>query len=62
LPDFLLVSSLKGFDFLGWKFRVGLDGSFFCFPSFENYQNFLLRVKHILNNSNFGAVWSISWI
>lgn len=59
LPDLLLASSLDGFDFLGWKFRVGLDGSFLCVPSYDNYQRFLLRVKHILNNSNYGAVCSI---
>lgn len=24
-------------------------------PSIENYQRFLLRIKHIINNSNYGA-------
>lgn len=58
LLQFLLTSSLNGFDFLGWNFRVRLDGSVFSFPSSTNYQLLLLRVKHILNNSNYGAVCS----
>lgn len=55
--DFLFASSFDGFDFLGWRFRVYPDGTFFSFPSYISYQRFLLRVKHILNNSNYGAVW-----
>lgn len=58
LSNYFLASSLSGFDFLGWKFRVALNGTVFCFPSDESYQQFLLRVKHILNNSNYGAVCS----
>jgi retron-type reverse transcriptase len=58
LSNYLLASSLNGFDFLGWKFRVSPKGTFFSFPSYESYQQFLLRVKHILNNSNYGSVCS----
>lgn len=56
LSNFLLASSLSGFDFVGWKFKVSPDGTFFTFPAYLSYQRFLLRVKHILNNSNYGAV------
>lgn len=50
-----LVSALSGFDLLGWHFRVFNNRNFTCVPSFGNYQSFLRRVKHIVNNSNFGA-------
>ena len=51
-----LFSSLIGFDILGWNFRVSRFGDLFCVPSFKNYHYFLSRIKHIINNSNFGAV------
>lgn len=56
LSNYLLASTLKGFDFLGWNFRVTIDSSFLSTPSYEKYQHFLLRIKQILNNSNYGAV------
>lgn len=49
------ASTLNGFDFLGWHFKVLKNGAFICIPSNENYQNFLKRIKFILNNSNYGA-------
>lgn len=51
-----IFSGIIGFDFLEWHFKVSRDGSFFSTPSFGNYQKFLKRVKHIINNSNYGAV------
>ena len=45
-----------GFDFLGWHFHLNFDREIFCLPSSINYQNFLLRVKRIINNSNYGSV------
>lgn len=51
-----IFSSFIGFDFLEWHFKVSTDGSSFSTPSFGNYQKFLKRVKHIINNSNYGAV------
>nr|YP_009145369.1 ycf13 [Cryptoglena skujai]AKL38994.1 ycf13 [Cryptoglena skujai] len=48
-------STLNGFDFLGWYFKVFKNGDFICVPSNNNYQNFLKRIKLILNNSNYGA-------
>lgn len=58
-PDLInsqIYSSLNGFDFLGWNFKVSKLGEIVCIPNFKNHQNFLLRVKRIINNSNYGAV------
>lgn len=54
--EYQIVSSLHGFNFLYWNFKVLNNGNFLCNPSFQTYQQFLLRVKHIINNSNYGAV------
>jgi len=51
-----MYSTLYGFNFLYWNFKVLETGEFLCFPSFSSYQQFFLRVKHIINNSNYGAV------
>jgi retron-type reverse transcriptase len=51
-----LYSSLTGFDFLGWNFKVNIWDETISVPSFNNYQTFLSRIKHIINNSNYGAV------
>jgi hypothetical protein len=51
-----LISSLVGFNFLYWNFKVLSSGRFVCLPSYSSYQKFLLRIKHIINNSNYGAV------
>nr|UXD06374.1 type II intron reverse transcrptase/maturase Ycf13/mat1 [Eutreptiella sp. CCMP389] len=53
--SFLLASSVKGFDFLGWNFKVQKESKLYCIPSFKNYQNFQSKVKFIINNSNFGS-------
>ncbi len=50
-----LVASTDGFDFLGWNFRVQQNGKFRCTPSEENFKAFQTKVKHIVNNSNYGA-------
>lgn len=51
-----VAASTDGFDFLGWHFVVGnKNGKFRCTPSEENYQSFRHKVKHIVNNSNYGA-------
>jgi group II intron reverse transcriptase/maturase len=44
-----------GFDFLGWHFRVQSNGKFRCVPSVDNYKTFRKKVKHIVNNSSYGA-------
>ncbi|MEG5129488.1 reverse transcriptase domain-containing protein [Microcoleus sp. ARI1-B5] len=50
-----LVASTDGFDFLGWNFRVQENGKFRSSPSEENFKAFQTKVKHIVNNSNYGA-------
>nr|AST09028.1 ycf13 [Eutreptiella pomquetensis] len=49
------LSSLMGFNFLGWHFRVFSNGNFRCTPSVENYKTFKRKIKHIVNNSNYGS-------
>lgn len=55
-----LFSTLKGFDFLGWHFKVYKNRNFISTPSYSNYQMFLKRVKHIINNSNYGALVKVN--
>nr|YP_010700155.1 group II intron reverse transcriptase/maturase mat1 [Euglena agilis]WCH63300.1 group II intron reverse transcriptase/maturase mat1 [Euglena agilis] len=58
---FMLFFAKKGFDFLGWNFKLTdktTDG-LFIFPSYVNYQSFLKRVKKIINNSNYGALTKV---
>ncbi len=51
-----LTASIDGFDFLGWHFYVQkANGKFRSTPSTENFKNFRKKVKHIVNNSNYGA-------
>lgn len=50
-----LTASTDGFDFLGWNFSVQQNGKFRCIPSEENYKAFRMKVKKIVNNSNYGA-------
>ncbi|NET55289.1 MAG: RNA-dependent DNA polymerase [Symploca sp. SIO2E6] len=50
-----LTATTDGFDFLGWHFRVQSNGKFRCVPSVDNYKAFRKKVKHIVNNSNYGA-------
>ena len=53
--SFLLASSTKGFNFLGWNFKVQATSKLYCVPSFKNFQIFQSKVKFIINNSNFGS-------
>nr|WP_269667527.1 reverse transcriptase domain-containing protein [Crinalium epipsammum] len=50
-----LTATTDGFDFLGWHFKVQNNGKFRCVPSEDNYKAFRQKVKHIVNNSNYGA-------
>ncbi len=50
-----LVAATDGFNFLGWNFRVQKNGKFRCTPSEENFKAFQSKVKHVVNNSNYGA-------
>jgi group II intron reverse transcriptase/maturase len=51
-----ITATTDGFDFLGWHFRVQSNGKFRCVPSMDNFKAFRQKVKHIVNNSNYGAV------
>ena len=50
-----LTATTDGFDFLGWHFRVQKNGKFRSTPSVENFKAFRKKIKHIVNNSNYGA-------
>ena len=50
-----ITATTDGFDFLGWHFKVQKNGKFRSVPSVENYKAFRKKVKHIVNNSNYGA-------
>jgi RNA-directed DNA polymerase len=50
-----ITTMTDGFDFLGWNFKVQKNGKFRSTPSADNYKTFRKKVKHIVNNSNYGA-------
>jgi RNA-directed DNA polymerase len=50
-----LTATTDGFNFLGWHFKVQKNGKFRSTPSEDNYRAFRKKVKHIVNNSNYGA-------
>ncbi len=50
-----VTATTDGFDFLGWHFKVQSNGKFRCVPSVDNFKAFRKKVKHIVNNSNYGA-------
>ncbi|MGH2414457.1 MAG: group II intron reverse transcriptase, partial [Microcystaceae cyanobacterium] len=50
-----LTATTDGFDFLGWHFRVQTNGKFRCVPTVDNFKAFRQKVKHVVNNSNYGA-------
>jgi group II intron reverse transcriptase/maturase len=50
-----LTATTDGFDFLGWHFKVQRNGKSRCIPSTDNFKTFRQKVKHIVNNSNYGA-------
>lgn len=56
-----VTASTDGFDFLGWRFFVQKNnGKFRSTPSEINYKAFRQKVKHIVNNSNYGAETKVS--
>ncbi len=50
-----ITATTDGFDFLGWHFKVQSNRKFRCVPSVDNFKAFRQKVKHIVNNSNYGA-------
>ena len=50
-----VTATTDGFNFLGWHFKVQKNGKFRSTPSEDNFKTFRKKVKHIVNNSNYGA-------
>lgn len=50
-----LISPFQGVDFLKWHFKLTHSKVFLCVPSLKDYKSLLIRVKRIVNNSNYGA-------
>lgn len=56
-----VTATTDGFDFLGWRFYVQKgNGKFRSVPSEDNFKTFRSKVKHIVNNSNYGAETKVS--
>jgi len=56
-----VTASTDGFDFLGWHCYVQKNnGKFKSIPSTDNFKTFRAKVKHIVNNSNYGAETKVS--
>lgn len=51
-----IYSVFSGFDFLSWNFKI-INKSCIIRPSFDSFNSFFKRVKNIITNSNYGAVW-----
>ena len=51
-----VTATTDGFDFLGWNFQVQKNGKFKSTPSVDNFKAFRKKVKHIVNNSNYGSI------
>ena len=51
-----VTAATDGFDFLGWNFKVQKNGKFRSTPSVDNFKAFRKKVKHIVNNSNYGSI------
>ena len=50
-----MISTIQGFNFEGWTFKLNLKGNFYCVPSFKNYKNFRHNVKKVIDNSNYSS-------
>ncbi len=50
-----VTATTDGFDFLGWHFKIQKNGKFRSTPSVDNFKALRKKVKHIVNNSNYGA-------
>jgi RNA-directed DNA polymerase len=49
-----LVPATKGFDFLGWHFRVKTkNNKFVCYPSQKNRKQMIKKVKSLLKDSRY---------
>ena len=50
-----ITNVTDGFDFLGWNFKVQTSKKLKIVPSVNNFKAFRLKVKKIVNNSNYGS-------
>jgi hypothetical protein len=58
-----LVTATQGFDFLDWHFKVkSQTNTFFSFPSKENRQNLIKRIKSTVKDTRFSLENRISKI
>jgi group II intron reverse transcriptase/maturase len=49
-----IVSSIEGFDFLGWHFRVkAKNQKFVCYPSSKNRKQIISKIKSLLKDSRY---------
>jgi len=49
-----LVTSQRGFDFLGWHFKVkSRNNKYVCYPSKDSVQNLKNRIKQVLKDSRY---------
>ena len=56
-----VTAATDGFNFLGWRFYVQKgNGKFRSTPSEDNFKAFRSKVKHIVNNSGYGATTKVS--
>ncbi len=51
-----IIDPFKGFDLLGWNFKLSPQEFLISTPSNSYYQNFIRRIKRIINNSNYGSL------
>ncbi|MEH2163119.1 MAG: reverse transcriptase domain-containing protein [Nostoc sp.] len=51
-----VTAATDGFDFLGWHLKVQKNGKFKSISSVDNFKAFRKKVKHIVNNSNYGSI------
>jgi RNA-directed DNA polymerase len=50
-----ITAVTDGFDFLGWNFKAQANKKLKIVPSVDNFKAFRLKVKNIVNNSNYGS-------
>lgn len=53
--SFSMIDPFKGFDLVGWNFKLSSEEFFVSTPSSPYYQDFISRIKRIINNSNYGS-------
>jgi RNA-directed DNA polymerase len=51
-----VTAATDGFNFLGWNFKVQSNGKIRSTPSVDNFKAFHEKVKHVVNNSNYGSI------